>query len=48
MSSNNQSVMHSKSDNRDIMINAKEDKLSEEHFQPFFSRHQTGLDWKHQ
>ena len=48
MSSNDQSVMHSKSDNRDIMINAKEDKLSEEHFQSFFSRYQIGLDWKHQ
>ena len=46
MSSIDQSVMHSKSDNRDIMINAKEDKLTEEHFQSFFF--QIGLDWKHQ
>ena len=36
MSSIDQSVMHSKSDNWDIMINAKEDKLTEEHFQSFF------------
>ena len=33
-------VMHSRSDNREIMINDKADEVMEEHFQSFLFRYQ--------
>ena len=36
--------MHSKSDNLEIMINDKADKVMEEFFQSSFSRYQVGLE----
>ena len=37
-------VMHSKSDNIEIMINDKADEVREQFFQLFFSRYQIGLE----
>ena len=39
-----ESVMHSKSDNIQIMINEKADEVVEERFQSLLSRYQTGLE----
>ena len=36
-------IMHSKSDNKEIMINEKEDEFTEELFQSLLFRYQTGL-----
>ena len=37
-------VMHSKSDNKEMMINDKKDEVIEEIFQPLLSKYQIGLE----
>ena len=37
-------VMHSKSDNIEIMINDKGDEIIEKHFDPFYNRYQVELE----
>ena len=41
---NEERIMHSKSDNIEIMISDKADEVIEEHFQSLLSRNQAGLE----
>ena len=41
---NEERIMHSKSDNIEIMISDKADEVIEEHFQSLLSRNQVGLE----
>ena len=40
----NERIMHSQSDNIEVMINYKADEVIEELFQSLLSRHQIGLE----